>query len=252
MQRQMTLHRILALGSAPVALALGIAACSADSTGPGTSNSSQLEFRTTSAVNASSSQVPVTNGGHTLDLTGITLTVSRAELKRAQSDVCPGDDDENDDRPTTTTSTASCGELRIGRTTIELPLTGSPVTLPANTIPFGTYREFELRLSSVELKGTFDTKAFDVTIPISARSEIEFSTPLVVADGAPAVITVNVPTAGWLVNTDGSLIDPNSVLATPSLLAQIGARIGASFRAFEDRDHDGSDDHGSKSGHGGN
>jgi hypothetical protein len=50
------------------------------------------------------------------------------------------------------------------------------------------------------------------------------------------------------VNSDGSLVDPTKLSTNPSLMEQIRSRIQTSFRAFEDRDHDGHDDHGDHSG----
>jgi hypothetical protein len=231
-----------------VLVAGGIAACSDSTVGGGAA--SQLAFMASSSASTGSlaSIVPVSNGGHTLDLTQVTLTITRAELKRAQSDVCQDDgEDENGSGGSGTGTVEDCPEVKVGPTTVDLPLAGGLVTLPANTIPAGTFRQFELRVSQVRLQGTFDTKAFDVTLPVNARGEIEFATPLVVTDGAPTSITVNVPVSGWLVNGDGSLIDPSTILASPTLLSTVRSRIAASFRAFEDRDHDGKDDHG---GHG--
>jgi hypothetical protein len=241
---------VRATSGAAGVLLLSIAACS-DSTGPA-AGASRLMFTTgMSASAALLNSVPVTNGGHTLDLTGVTLTISRAELKESKSVSCPGDDDENDDanddHPTVVGSTEHCGELKIGPMTVDLPLTGSLTTIPANVIPAGTFREFELRVSQVELKGTFDGQAFDVTLPVRAKSEIEFATPLVVTADQPAEITVNVPVNTWLVNGNGSLVDPRTILSTPSVMALVKTRIAASLRAFEDHDHDGQDDHG---GHG--
>ena len=117
-------------------------------------------------------------------------------------------------------------------------------TIPANAIPAGTYREFEIRVTQVELVGTYDGKAFDVTVPVRTKTELEFSTPLVVTADQPAQLTINVPVNNWLVNSDGSLVDPSKLTTTPSLLSQIKVRIMHSFHAFEDRDHDGHDDHG--------
>jgi hypothetical protein len=226
-------------------IAIAIVACS-DSTGLSSSTGAQIAF--TTSPSASADAVPVTNGGHTLDLTGVSLTISRAELKAAKNNACPGDDDQdddaNDDHPAVVASTAQCGELKIGATTIALPLGSGMATVPANAIPAGTFREFELRVSQVELTGTFDGKPFDVTIPVRAKTEIEFSTPLVVTADQPTLITVNVPVNNWLVNVDGSLVDPTKLATSSSLLAQIKTRIMASFHAFEDRDHDGHDDHG--------
>ena len=240
-------------GVAWAILTLGtLSACSNDSTGLG-SGKNQLAFTTgaSASANATLSVVPVTSGGHTLDLTAVTLTISRAELKRTKTDVCPSDEDEDDDHPSQIGSTEQCGELKIGPTTVALPLNGSLATLPANAIPAGTFREFELRVSQVELKGTFDGVAFDVMLPVKVKREIEFDTPLVVTSDTPTAITVNVPVNGWLMNADGSLIDPSKILASPALTAQVKSRVAASFRAFEDRDHDGRDDHGGKGDHDG-
>jgi hypothetical protein len=225
------------------------AACSGDSTTPG-SASGQLAFMASNGVAASSSVVPTTVGGHTLDLTGVTLTISRAELKRTSNENCPGDDDEDDDHPHAAGSTDSCGELKVGPTTVDLPLDGKVITIPANTIPAGTFRKFELRVAQVQLKGTFDGTAFDVTVPVRAKTEAEFSTPLVVTDSTPVAITINVPVGGWLLNGDGSLIDPRSLAGSATLRAQVANRIRASLRAFEDHDHDGHEDHGGHSGRG--
>jgi hypothetical protein len=253
-------RRTAAIATALVGLAL-ISACSSDSVGLGSSTQSQLSFSTSGASSAnvaSAALAPVTVGAHTLDLTQVTLTVDRAELKRAHTDACAGDNDENegndDHTPTTTTtttSTANCAEVKIGPTTVDLPLTPGTVSVPANTIPAGTFRELELSLSQVRLRGTFDGTAFDVSLPVRIRQEIEFGTPLVVTDTAPASVTVNVPVGGWLLNANGTLIDPSTILTTPSTLAAVKARIAASFRAFEDRDHDGNDDHGGKGGNSG-
>ena len=236
--------RGLALGTSAAALA-GAVACSGDSTGVSANGASSIAFMTSSP--AAAALVPVTSGGHTLDLTAVTLTISRAELKRSHEDNCPGDDDQDDDHPRNAGSTESCGELKIGPTTIDLPLTGNIVTIPANTIPAGTFREFELRVSRVEIKGTFDGKAFDDTIAVHLKQEIEFDTPLAVTADTPINVTVSVPVNTWLVNTDGSLVDPSTLATNASVLARVKARIAASFRAFEDHDHDGHEDHG---GHG--
>ena len=245
MEPRTTPWRAVVLGAASTAFALVFFACS-DSTGPGSGGASQIAFTTSSG--AAADVVPVANGGHTLDLTGVSLTISRAELKAAKSNACPGDDDQNDDanddHPKDVASTAQCGELKIGPTTVALPIGTGMSTIPANVIPAGTYREFEIRVSQVELTGTFDAKPFDVTIPVRTKTEIDFSTPLVVTADQPTSITINVPVNNWLVNTDGSLVDPSKLSTTPSLLSQIKIRIMQSFHAFEDRNHDGHEDHG--------
>lgn len=245
-----------------VASAITAGACASDSTGVPVSTRSQLEFTTgAGSLGASAALAPVTAGGHTLDLTAAILTISRAELKRAQTDSCAGDEDGDDNGNQNgngganhdehgsgqdkdgNSGSGNCGELKVGTTTVSLPLGDSVVTIPADSLPAGTFQELELRVSQVELKGKFDTTSFDDTIAVNAKAEIKFSTPLVVTKGVPTSVTVNVPVLSWLTNPDSTLVDPTKLSTSPSLLAQVRTRILASFRAFEDRDHDGRDDH---------
>jgi hypothetical protein len=237
---------------ATVSLVAAAACSSSESTGVAGNAQTQLAFVASGSANAdvaAAAIVPISNGTHTLDFTAISLTIDRAELKRATTDSCTTDDEDDDGddhgnhNGNADRNRGNCSELKVGPTVVDLPLTGNVVTVPADVIPAGTFRELELRVSQVELKGTFDTAPFDVKIPVNARAEIEFDTPLVVADGTPTSITVNVPVNNILVNADGSFVDPNKILSNPSLLALVKTRILASFHAFEDRDHDGRDDH---------
>jgi hypothetical protein len=248
-----SIERRLRVAAALLA-ASGAAACS-DSATANARSASQLAFSlgsptaSTAATAASAAVVPVTKNGHTLDLTQVSVTIERAKLKPVHDAVCAGDDDANeqgDDEHHTGSSEHGdddCPSLKVGPTTIALPLTGNVVTVPADALPAGTFHELEVRISQLHLVGTFDGQAFDVTLPVGVRTEIEFETPLVVTAGTATSITVNVPVADWLVNTDGSLIDPSKVASNSSLLTQIRNRIAASLHAFEDRDHDGHDDH---------
>ena len=236
-------------------VAVFAAACS-DAAGPSGNVPAQLSFVATlsRAAGDIAPAAAITAGTHTLDLTTIGLTITRAELKRATTDVCSGDgenEDANDDHPHGGGSRDGCGELKVGPTTLDIGVNGNAATLPTNSIPAGSYRELELRLSQVEIKGTFDGAAFDVTVPFVTRAELEFDPPLVVSDTSPASLTVNLPLATWFTNADGSLVDPNQLATNSALLAQVKARIVQSLRAIEDRDHDGRDDHG-RDGHGGN
>ena len=246
------------VGLATALAAMTLAAACSDSTSAKTSGT-QLGFTTGAALGANADAVPITVNGHTLSLTAVTLTVSRAELKPAAAAVCAGDSESADaDRsPGGSGSSADnhsgsddCGEMKIGPTTIDLPLDGSVVTVPADAIPAGTFQQLELRLAFIRLQGTFDGKAFDVTVSTPVRGEIQFATPLVVAAGTATSITVTVPVAQWLTNADGSLVDPSQLNANQSLLGQFTGRVASSFHAFEDNDHDGHDDHGGHSGPG--
>jgi len=250
-------HRFGAVATAIAAAAL-LAGC-ADATGTSLASHSQLAFSVGAAGGAAAALAPQTVGGHTLDLTQATLTIDRAELKSSATDVCADDNEDGDDDVVVPAGASAdkdggdnqegrdCPEIKVGPQMVNLPLDGNLVTIPADSLPAGTFRQIELRVSVVELKGTFDGVAFDDTIPVHARAEIEFDTPVVVVAGQPTTITVNVPVNTWLVNADGSLVDPTTLLSNPTTLAQVRNRIAASLRAFEDNDHDGHDDHG---GHG--
>lgn len=246
--------RAAVIGSLAV-LAL-VAACS-DST---SSNRAPAQIAFTSGVTstANAQVVPITSGGHTLNITQATLTITRVELKPTTTDVCAGDDGADDNLASFSSTSDdhgdddndACEELKSGPLSVDLPLDGGITTLPANAIPAGTFREIELRVSTARLVGTFDGAPFDVTVLVNTRGEIEFATPLVVADGSPTSVTINVPVGGWLTNADGSLVDPSKVTSNETLNAQVRSRIIASFRAFEDEDHDGHDDHGGNRGPG--
>lgn len=229
-----------------------VSGCS-DSTSVGRAPA-QIAFTSGLASTENAQIVPITNGGHTLNLTQATLTITRVELKPAKTDVCAGDDGPDDNLVSTAAAAAhddddddddndACHELKSGPLSVDLPLDGGITTIAANAIPPGTFREIELRVSTVRLIGTFDNAPFDVTLLVNSRGEIEFATPLVVADGVPTSVTIDVPVGDWLTNADGSLIDPSKIPQSQTLSAQVRSRIIASFRAFEDEDHDGHDDH---------
>ncbi len=237
-----------------VALTSVAAACS-DSTTAKTS-ASQLGFTTGASLGASHDAAPISVGGHTLDLTAVTLTVARAEVKPAASAACADDNDAADDdkgpgggggNDGSNQGHDDCDEMKIGPTTIDLPLDGSVVTVPADALPAGTFQELELRLAFVRVQGTFDGTAFDVTVATPVRGEIQFTTPIVVSGGTQTSITVMVPVSMWFTNSGGSLLDPSQLNTNASLRNAFLSRIAASFHAFEDNDHDGHDDH---SGHG--
>jgi hypothetical protein len=247
------MHQVLSSrGAALAAIAVSFASACSDATSIENRPPSELAFTTRSDVSSSSalaSTIPITKDGHTLDLTDVTVVVDRASLKRDRTDVCRSDDDDDHDRKGHF-GFFNCGEVRIGPTIVDLPLDGSLVTLPGNAIPAGTYREIGVRVSMVRLQGTYDTKAFDVTVPVNAKASVDFETPLVVVDTVPVAVTVNLPVDTWLVASDSSLVDPTKLLTTPSLMAGVRKRISSSIRAFEDRDRDGRDDHRFKRGRG--
>jgi hypothetical protein len=221
-----------------------IAACS-DSTAA-KSGGSQLGFTTSSSVTggagaALANAIPITKNGHTLNFTQITVVLDRIELKKQTTNACSGDDDEHDSK--WGGHVESCAEVRVGPTMIDLPLDNSMVTVPMNVIPAGTFQQIEFKITLARLIGTFDGTAFDVTIPVNAKAEVNFTTPLSVTANTATSITINLPIGDWFTNSDGSLVDPRVLLTNSTMLAGVKARIAATLHAFEDDDHDGKDDH---------
>lgn len=243
------MHRTLSTLQCSALIAITLAAaCSSDTTGANRSGN-QLGFAVSHSLGASADAAPITSGGHTLDLSAVTITVARAELKPAASVVCSDEHGDGDLAPsfdggvTTEQRSDVCGEMRIGPTTIDLPLDGSVVTVPADAIPAGTFGELELRLAFVRLQGTFDGKPFDATVATPIRGDIQFATPVTVTAGTATSITVSVPIATLLTNADGSLVDPSQLNTNATLRNAFLSRLATSFHAFEDDNHDGRDDH---------
>ncbi|HEY9227574.1 MAG TPA: hypothetical protein VIP11_13045 [Gemmatimonadaceae bacterium] len=246
-------RRAAGLVAAAVVTVTSLSACSSDTTGVDLPNTSRISFTTRgqAASTASLSVVPVTKDGHTLDVTDITVVVARASLKRDKSATCMADDDEDDGRQMNfSRGPGMCGEVKLGPAIVDLPVDGKVVTFPGDAVPNGTFRELDVRISLVRLQGTFDGKQFDVTIPVNAKSEIEFDTPVVVTDSTPPSVTVNLPVDTWLVASDGSLIDPTKLSTSSSLMFAVRNKIAASIHAFEDGDCDGREDHDHRRGRG--
>ena len=97
---------------------------------------------------------------------------------------------------------------------------------------------------SVQVDGTFNGVGFSFTSDLSAEEEIELSPALAVAESATTDLTLLVDLDRWFRNGAGLLVDPataNVGLANESL---VESNIRATLHAFEDEDHDGTDDHG--------
>lgn len=220
-----------ALFAAAVVVTVGACADGITSTGP---SSLTLSFGTTtgasrSLAGASGAAIPITSGGHTLDLTGVTLGVSKIELESTTGGEFEFSCKES----------KGCSSLVSAPVEVNLAMTGGVVTLQGTFVPPGTYRELEVKFSSVRLRGTYDGQAFDVVVPVNIQRELEFNPPLSVGGTSPtANVTVQVPTLLWLRNADGSLVDPRQLVTSAALRDQVADRIRASLRAFRDNDRD--------------
>lgn len=259
-----------------------LAACAADSTGPGNAGRQQMtvSFATGAAVGASASRgafdgtlraITSTSGTDVLVITRARLVVARLELVRAGATcadtAAAGDDHGRDD---------NCAELELAPSVIDLPVDGSITTALNVTVPAGTYSALEAKIRpidlnrghdgagsaaflsahpelagvSVRVEGTFNGKAFTYTGAPRAEFETVFNPPLTVGDNG-ANITVHVDLATWFKSSSGTLIDPATANAGGANAALVGSNIKRSMRAFHDDDHDGHDDHGDHgAGHG--
>jgi archaellin len=231
--------------SGALALVFAVASCS-DAVGVNGAAGTEVSFGAATSVGATAAvaaSIPVTAGGHTLDLQHVTLVVTKLELERSHGVACVSENESDDGDHNGSLRDDECEEIKIGPTTVELQTSGALTTITGPALPAGTFREIEVRISQVRLRGTFDGQAFDVTVDVHVRPELSLDPPLVVTDGTPTSITVQVPLANWFVNFDGSLINPAQLASNTTLQATIRSRIAGSFHAFEDRDHDGHDDH---------
>ena len=180
------------------------------------------------------SAVPITNNGHTLDLTSAALNISKVELHTAGKGEMETECDDGH----------GCGAIASTPLVVTLSPTGAVVTVATAIVPAGTYREIGVKVSSVRLVGTYDTRAFDIVVPVNVEREMEFKPPVTVGGSTDAArnITIAVPLTTWLTNADGTLIDPAKLATDASLRASVAARIRASLRAFRDDNHNSRDD----------
>lgn len=178
--------------------------------------------------------VPITNGGNTLDLTSAELNISKVELHSVNGG----------DMETECDDGKGCGSVASTPLVVTLTPTGAVVTVATAIVPAGTYREIGVKVASVRLVGTYNTKAFDVVVPVNVEREIEFKPPVTIGGASDVArnITIAVPLTAWLTNADGSLIDPSKLATDASLRATVVSRIRASLRAFRDDNRNNRDD----------
>lgn len=174
---------------------------------------------------------PVTDGRHTLDVQSALVTFARLSLDR------DGKNDEDDDR-----DEGDDQALATAPVTVDLVSASAATATLAVAVPPGRYEEIDGRVRDIRVRGTYDGKPFDVTIPIDVKFESEFREPLVVKAGEPLHVTVSIDPTLWFRTASGAIVDPGLALADGSARAQIRARIRAAFRAFRDENRDGRDD----------
>ena len=150
-------------------------------------------------------------------------------------DTTEHDGDNNDEH--------DCEPLNVGPVTVNLPLDGTTKVALDGLVPAGTYSGLRAKIEGVNVMGTFTDSggtahAFTFTSSAEGEVEMNFPAPVTVGTGTNN-LTIDVNVAAWFTDATGVVIDPTN----PANQEAIEHAIRASFRAFEDDNHDGSDDH---------
>jgi len=233
---------------------VGLGACS-DATG--SAGHSPLTVSLTTQSQGAVADISIGAGTNALVITKAQLVARRIELAPAGATACAGVQESGDDNAEVEDG---CAEVEVGPTLLDIPLDGTTKTNITASVPPGSYRALEVRIGpitsgnrssqafvlahpefknlSVRVEGTFNGKAFVFTAPVDTRIETAFSAPVTV-DASNPNVTIAIDLSNWFSDGSGGTLDPsNSANA-----ARISANIAGSFRAFEDDDHDGHDDH---------
>lgn len=235
----------LALGSS----VLLSSACS-DSVGPRGTRALSVSFSTAKVAPARSISASLSaSPADSIVLSKVQLVLSNIELAKVDASC----------RITTQGQEGDCQDIEVSPVAIELPLTAGAKTAFSASIPDGTYSGLEARISparagsnassivtahpeladkSIRVAGTFGGAPFVYTTDITSELELSFSPPIAVTkDGLN--VTVGVDVNSWFLGANGARLDPRIAANA----AAINANIRRSFKAYEDDDKDGGDDH---------
>lgn len=257
-----------------------LAACST-SAGPNP-NGGQVTFSVATQGTAPAGLASITAAPETLGVGNDTIVLDKVELvlrqiqfKRVQATAaCPGDDAGDnihlalhDDGPDDHAD--DCEEMKTGPFLFDLPLGAGAARQFSVAVDTGTYGEVKFKLHkpsddagdpefiaanpdfdgiSVRATGSFNGTPFVYTSDVSANQEVNLVPPLTVSDATPISLTLFVDLSTWFQSSGGALINPAEALNGMPFENEVSDNIKASFRAFEDDNHDGHDDHGNDGG----
>jgi hypothetical protein len=254
------------VGTIALIAASTLAACS-DGSGP--SGGGQLNFGLASrpaAASASSASASVigtpetfTDGTNVLVVDTVQLVIRELELKRVEATVSCGESGGD-----------HCEKLEVGPLLLDLPLGAGVARAFSVPLAAGSYSEVEFEIHkpsdddasdaafvhahpdfagrSVLVTGSFNGVRFHYSSDLNAEEEIELSPPLVTTDAAAADLTLLVDLDRWFRTGAGVLVDPATANVGLVNEGLVETNIRATLHAFEDENHDGSDDHGGTSG----
>ncbi len=196
----------------------------------------------------------ITGTGGSVKISSAQVTISR--IKLATNSACTSADDqpEVDDSAEVADSEpnepnddngeeSDCAVVRTGPVTVDLPLDGSTKLILDGFVPAGTYTGVRAKLEGAKVVGVFTDAGgtghpFTFTSEVEADIAVDFASPITVGP-ATTNLTVDVDIGTWFKDASGAIIDPTNAANQEA----IEHAVRASFRAFEDDDHDGADDH---------
>jgi hypothetical protein len=245
-------------------LVSAIAACSGDLTG---SNLHPMKLSFTSGASAAlsgaapSSNLTVGTAGN-FTITKVQVVLDKIELNDDEARSCVGEIEAagNDHAEVG----KECEDVSRDPVLVDIPVDGTLKATLNVPLAAGTYSKLEAKLEparseatafnasnaslvgkSVRVEGTFGSAAtpFVFTSSVRAGLEMSFSPPLVI-DATTTNATVSIDVSKWFLDGSGNVIDPSSATPGSAALQQIEDNIRRSFRAFEDDDESGTDDHG--------
>lgn len=169
------------------------------------------------------------------------------------------EDDAEDDAKGDAEENRECPDFRLDAFIVNLPVDGSVSQQISADVPVGSYKQIKFKIHalggedsdaalitnrpeldrlSVLVKGTINGEAFTFSSRIEAEQELEFNPPMEIVEGSTeAGVTLAVDVSTWF-SSDGLIVDPR-VADDSSAKEGIDRRVQASFRGFEDDDHDG-------------
>jgi hypothetical protein len=258
------MHSVIARSAATVVgVALVLTACSDAGSGPAGDAQVSLNLATRAATPVASSaalSAPETYtdaAGNTLEIDRVQLVLREVELENeTHQSACEA----------ASASEGDCAEIELGPFLVDLPLGvgGAARTVTAN-VPAGTYDEVKFKIrepdddtdadkafvaahpdfahTSVKVEGSFNGTPFTFVSDLQAELKLELSPPLVVDGSGTTDLTLFADLGTWFRDAGGNLLDPSSVSGQT-----VADNIAGGFHAFEDENHDGSDDHGGDNG----
>jgi hypothetical protein len=258
------------LGTAAVLAAATMTACG-DSGSPSTDSQMNFNLATRPAGSAAAlggsfelsstgASESYTDGTNTLVIDRVQLVLREIELKRTEAGAVSCSDPGTD----------SCEQLELGPVLLDLPLggAGGAARTFAVTVAPGSYREVEFEIHkpsrdddaaflqanpgfeevSVKVTGSFNGQPFTFTSDLDAEEEVELSPPLVTTESAATDLTLFVDVDRWFRSESNTLVDPASANSGGPNESLVKSNITTNLHAFEDEDHDGTDDHGGLDG----